>query len=492
MMDVVTLIDAIDDLTMESEIAVIGSLGRVYAKQAQMLLQCEDLDALDAVFSEADTPVEPQADANANKPTPAKSGGLRKMIEAVKKFLALVARCIKVVINAIANIFRRKGRGKKTMEQILAECGFGQRAESNKVDEAFDKYVIAFKTDDVFVVKDRKFVGDKAERKAGGAKIHKLSPHNPEAAIVLILNDKYRADFFGYIRTFLSYLNDLKSTGTFETKKWNVVREKMIEVSPEGAYEEAEISYKKLTEIQGELNVLQKEFDTFNYMEFDNILNRMNSQDRSRAELFVGKAMGYLTTSLNIVQMSFNGLANRIIHVFDLPTSYYGTVTTPDALATFAKNCVESGIPPRYVVHAVVKITSDDMKGKKQPLGQSRVVLFPKNDPSNVYKVAYNGFGISSNKAEIAVSKFIADHKPSEPLVTPVTSVYDDGYVIAMARANGKRPNNQQLESVIKKFETFASSSGWSVTTADLHHDNVSQLASGEWVAIDYGWSPRK
>ena len=108
------LIDRVDELTLESELSVMNSLSKVYAKQAYMISQCDNLDALDAVFTEADTPAadaQPAAaPAGSAKTGTAKKGLLRKMFEAVKKFFALIARGLKLIVKLLGNIFRLPGK----------------------------------------------------------------------------------------------------------------------------------------------------------------------------------------------------------------------------------------------------------------------------------------------------------------------------------------------------------------------------------------------
>ena len=157
MSDLQALLRSVDEVTMESELSVLTSLSHVYAKQADMISRCTDLTGLEAVFAEADTSPADQSPSGSGK----KKSILRRMIEAVKKFFSLIARSIKFIIKAVANVFRKSG-SKKTMDQILEECGFKPRhgkssANTNDGGPAAKKYHIAFKTQDQFIIKFNNF-----------------------------------------------------------------------------------------------------------------------------------------------------------------------------------------------------------------------------------------------------------------------------------------------------------------------------------------------
>lgn len=493
------LIDRVDEVTLESELSVINSLSKVYAKQAYMISQCDNLDALDAVFTEADTPAadaqQAAAPAGSAKTGTAKKGLLRKMFEAVKKFFSLIARGLKLIVKLLGNIFRLPGKDKKTMKQILAECGFGKRADADKGTQAAEKYQIEFKGDDAFIIKYKFYKGEANSRKnkAGGAPVYQDAARHENAAVELLADEKYRNAFFTYVQSFIDFLKKAMTDRSFNNDEWRAVLDNDYRIPGRpGGNDEQVISYKTLVEVQSKINTLQRDFDSINYEQYDAFLAGLDGSDRDNFNRRVSRAMGILTSRLNNIQMSFNALSNEIAHAFDLPTEYYGTVNTPEALESFVQKCVEGGVPPRYVIHGIMKISTDDLKGPHQPAGQSRVVLFPKNDQAVVYKVAYNGFGISSNKAEIAVCKAITKHHPPEKLIADVTKAYGNGYVIAMERANGKKPNLSQLREVRRKFEKFEAQAHTGLPTGDLHENNVSQMPSGEWVSIDYGWSARE
>jgi hypothetical protein len=211
------------------------------------------------------------------------------------------------------------------------------------------------------------------------------------------------------------------------------------------------------------------------------------------------ECMNKLVRELETVQHGLNGLSNEIGKVYMIKAQYVGTITDKSDLAKFVEECINAGVPPKFIAYNTWLIANEDIRGDKNdfnkvPMGQTRMVLFPK-DKKIITKVAFSGRGLTSNKNEVRMSEFIQRSKEEEMIKSSAKIVGKYGKdcsVIDMERIidhSGKHPTPAKLIEVKNQFKDFTSRHPeLRLVVSDFNDGNVMWSSDRDcWVCIDYG-----
>ena len=251
---------------------------------------------------------------------------------------------------------------------------------------------------------------------------------------------------------------DDPSMRLFIDKKWN----KYIKMDLEQS-----LTHREIIEIQARMNEITNNLSKINIAEYninlnDNFIDTFN------------RFVGWISN----IQYSINTLTALMGSVLQIDAKYIGSVKNQDQLAKFVEMMIKNGIPPKYVAYncflsADKSISGNDPKQSEwNPIwGQSRMVLFPSNDPNHVVKVAISGEGIRSNRFE---SQLFDRFKKC---ISTVERAPKD-----------KNMNSNTKNQLINNASQIISKHNIKLGIHDIHAGNVGKRVSdGSYCLIDYG-----
>lgn len=253
------------------------------------------------------------------------------------------------------------------------------------------------------------------------------------------------------------------------------------------------LSMKELTTFAATINQLTNAMDKFQ--------NGNNSLKGLDGETIT--AMNKLVRELETCQHGINGLANEIGKLYMIKAQYVNSIKDKNDLAKFVEECIDAGVPPKFVAYNTWLIANEEIRGDKTdfnkvPMGQTRMVLFPK-DKKIITKIAFSGRGLTSNKNEVRMSEFIQRSKEEEiiKIAAPIVGKYGkDCAVIDMERVVdrvGKHPNPKMLNQVKGQFIDFVQRHPeLRLVVTDFNDGNIMWSSDRDcWVCIDYGCGQR-
>ena len=244
------------------------------------------------------------------------------------------------------------------------------------------------------------------------------------------------------------------------------------------------VTLKQMKEFQIKLNKIMKMLEVVD-VPYDNI-NINNQSYISALNGFAGFAAA--------LQMGMNTVSGALQSVYIIDGKYVGAIDNIDKLSEFIAKCIEIGVPPKYVSYNAYLISTPTIKGdgsegdEDSPRwGQSRVVLFPKNNDNLVYKVALSGFGIRSNKSETLISQKFVSNGGGDLLSEVLYNTPNSAIISAQRVIVRKTPNHNDINKLKDRLIEFTKDHSIPLDiTADIHEDNVG-YKNGHCVAIDYG-----
>ena len=253
----------------------------------------------------------------------------------------------------------------------------------------------------------------------------------------------------------------------------------------------------------GGTKLTMKEFTTFSATinrltnMLDHVQNGNNSVSHLEGETIT--ALNLLVRELETTQHGLNGLSNEIGKLYMIKAQYVNSITDKNDLAKFVEACIDAGVPPKFIAYNTWLIANESIRGdktdfEKVPMGQTRMVLFPK-DKNIITKIAFSGRGLTSNKNEVRMSEFIqrSGEEDMIKIAAPIKGKFGKNYsVIDMERIvdkSGKHPNPKLLHEVESKFKDFtARHPELRLVVTDFNDGNIMWSSSREcWVCIDYG-----
>ena len=253
------------------------------------------------------------------------------------------------------------------------------------------------------------------------------------------------------------------------------------------------ITMKELTTFSAKINQLTNAMD-----KFQNANNNLNHLDGKTIN-----ALNSLVRELETTQHGLNGLSNEVGKVYMIKAQYVNSITDKKDLAKFVEDCIDAGVPPKFIAYNTWLIAHEDIRGektdfKKVPMGQTRMVFFPK-DKKIITKIAFSGRGLTSNKNEVRMSEFIerSGEEDIAKMCAKITGKYGkDDAVIDMERIvdrSSKHPNPNLLKKVKDTLKDFtARHPELRLVVTDINDGNIMWSSDRRcWVCIDYGLGQR-
>ena len=171
----------------------------------------------------------------------------------------------------------------------------------------------------------------------------------------------------------------------------------------------------------------------------------------------LGEKMTLLRSIFISEQMMMNYFIKSLVISSDtIAPQYQHKIKSFDKLADFVSTCIKRGVLPKIIMYNTWLVAANEINTQKkyEPVaGQSRMVLFPK-DKSVVYKIAYNGFGVSSNKNENNITKLVRD-TDIEKYFALIEKMDSTGSVVMQQRVYNDSEEYEQLADEIYMRQGF-------------------------------------
>lgn len=252
------------------------------------------------------------------------------------------------------------------------------------------------------------------------------------------------------------------------------------------------LTMKELTSFQARASKLNEKLD---FSQNGNV--SMDDVDQG-----VISSLNELVKATEYIQYGLTSLSNAMqkVHLIDL--KFMNSISDRETLAKFVYNCIQNGIPPKYIAYNTWLIANESLRGtasKYKPIaGQTRCIFFPEDNKKEILKIATSGMGITSNKNELRMSKFIKDSKEQDMIEMSalITNSYYEDSIVAMERVVdkvGKHPDLSILSEMKNKYIDFTKRHPeLRLVFWDFNDGNVMWSSDKErWVCIDYGIGKR-
>jgi hypothetical protein len=252
------------------------------------------------------------------------------------------------------------------------------------------------------------------------------------------------------------------------------------------------LSMKELTAFQSKLNELEEKLD---FVQNANV--KLDDVDPG-----VIDGLNKLVHITEHFQFGLSSLSNAMqkVHLIDL--KFMNSITDRNVLSKFVYDCIQNGIPPKYIAYNTWLIANESIRGsaaRYKPVGgQTRCVFFPNDNKKEILKIATSGIGITSNKNEIRFSQFLKQSKEQEMIECSalVTNQYAQDAILAMERVVdrvGKHPDLMTLQTMKSQYQQFTTRHPeLRLVVSDFNDGNVMWSSDKDrWVCIDYGLGKR-
>ena len=240
-----------------------------------------------------------------------------------------------------------------------------------------------------------------------------------------------------------------------------------------------------------DLDKLSKLFGRLN-----DAINKITDEDIAKISPEQIKAFNSFILILNMYQYSINAITTSIAGVYQIDGKYIGTIKDVDTMAKFVHMMISDGIPPKFVANNCYLAASSEMNtigSKDKPIwGQTRLVLFPKNLPRSVYKIALSPAGVNGNQNELKVTNILKKSNQMDPkVITPVESITNDGCIATVERAvtNGDKVYTNEINSIWRDVNNRLKKANANHYIDDIYSDNVGRsITSNNPIIMDYGY----
>ena len=252
------------------------------------------------------------------------------------------------------------------------------------------------------------------------------------------------------------------------------------------------LSMKELTDIQAKVNKLEERLD---FAQNGNV-------NLDNVDVQVIASLNKMVRLTENVQFGLTSLSNAMqkIHLIDL--KYMNSITDRDVLSKFVYECIQNGIPPKYIAYNTWLIANESIRGsasRYKPVGgQTRCVFFPNDNKKEILKIAISGMGVIANKNEKRFSEFLKQSKEQEMIdcSAMVTNTYAEDAILAMERVVDrvdKHPDLLILNEMKAKYREFTKRHPeLRLVVSDFNDGNVMWSSDKDrWICIDYGLGKR-
>lgn len=298
----------------------------------------------------------------------------------------------------------------------------------------------------------------------------------------------------------LDELIDLMLEITFNGKKhdeksFNKKCKKILDSLDSGAKHVKEdkvvVSMKDLTDFQKKMNQIGFKIDKYANTKTD--VSELSKETINN--------MNDISIKFVRIQSSMNLLSSSLEKTLVVSEHFVGSIKSLALLDEFVATCVEQGVPPKFIAYNTWLVADKCIKGDKsgyEPVwGQSRFIFFPPNKKF-VYKIAMNGLGITSNRAEIRTSEMFVKMDRVD-LIAPIVKSFERDAIVVMERVDSKTEPSyaavlaytKHVNDAIADYQKLHKIK-LNIKMSDQHKDNVKYDSVNKcYRSIDYGVATR-
>lgn len=209
-----------------------------------------------------------------------------------------------------------------------------------------------------------------------------------------------------------------------------------------------------------------------------------------------------IQTDCIVLQKAINEIQSAFLNYYILPDKYANTINNLEDLSKFVEKMINYNYSHESMAINLIKIYSGDLGNNISiARGLGRFVFFPKNNKI-IYKIPFNGFGVSGNRIESLVWKKLSESEDTKFDATgdynfrivfaPILSTTQNDLIIEMERIT-KISNFQFTKKFINQLLQHLRDIGEMIGfkklyTGDIHSDNIFKTNEDEITLIDYGY----
>lgn len=216
----------------------------------------------------------------------------------------------------------------------------------------------------------------------------------------------------------------------------------------------------------------------------ENIDVNINELDKNSLDMLF-----YIQQRVMNAQTSLNYLLQSLRLYNTVSDTFKNSISDLNTLDIFVWNMIKSGYDYSNLIENIKIVYNEEFAkskdGENDKRGMGRFVLFPKNNKSIVYKIAYNGFGIKSNLSELQVYEHNKNIGNPLPLADIKDST-DNGIILSIENLDGGESlSTLELENFKAKVASLNILGKRHIS--DLSKSNVKKI-NGKIKLIDYGF----
>lgn len=213
------------------------------------------------------------------------------------------------------------------------------------------------------------------------------------------------------------------------------------------------------------------------------------SKDVEKIYLHLLNELSWATVN---IQGGLHAISNGMRGIYQLDPRYWGSIKDIKQLSEFAEECIKTGIPAKYIVNNIYKVCDDAISGTydigKPRMGFGRLTLIPEGE--YVYKVAFNQYGVRSNKNDLLVMNAIRDKEIRMKFATTVTSTKNNVINVMEKIDTSEKPAMIEAERLGKEINNELKALNTGFTIYDIKPDAFGKK-NGRFVIVDYGYIHR-
>ena len=483
--EILSAIDNIDSCIMEAEFAVINSLCDYYHKES-LMIECEGCN----IYQESVL--------DGFKYIGKKSISFcTKIIGLIKKFFELIVHGFQKIISYIKRIFNK---GKKSASQIADEIipkkDIKKRStfSSDKsvkipglgdVQVPLNNLIVKFNDDNTFVI-----IPDPYNFKDAVAYYDEELPSKSgdyAKFFNLLNNEKLFEELERRILDIIAVINGEKDGKSIKMVEMDNVLLAGDENGPSKKY-----TLKELTDFQSRFHKLSMKVATI--------------QDMSKSVENLGTnviiEMNYLLNQIESIHMAINRFGKIMSTTNIIDGIYVEAISDVNVLSAFVDGCINAGIHPKYIMHNAWLISDPSLTGDGDydPIwGQSRGVFYPSNNDDVVYKLAFNGMGVRSNRNELSITELFQQSPDDIKLIAPIIKSYHGDAIIEQQRVDASEETRRSIKNdtsdeIITKFWDVFKVKNKNLKTLpiDVDKHNIGlDTKNNRPVIFDYGYITR-
>lgn len=295
-----------------------------------------------------------------------------------------------------------------------------------------------------------------------------------------------------YLEHFKNYFKAVYNSSKEDAAKYSDLISNLVEDKNRNLDKTFQVSLKRFEEINQTIKEISE-------ILFNQTIDLDTNDEKYNNQI---TELNYIQQDCIFLQKAINEIQSAFLNYYILPDKYVNTINNLEDLSEFVEKMIKYNYSYDSMAINVMKIYSGDLGDNISiARGMGRMVFFPKNGKS-IYKIPFNGFGISGNKIESLMWKkmneagdtiYNATGKYNFRIVfAPILSITQNELIIEMERVT-KTSDKSFQDDFVNQLKEHLKDIGHIVGlnrlyTGDIHDDNIFKTNEDEITLIDYGY----